>query len=181
MQFLFSIWGEQGYINPIGGTAGSPIGYETTGADGIALSANGETLYWAPVASRYLYSVPTARLRDRSPSSELLAQGSVSSHGQKGCSDGLETDSNGLIYMGNFEDNAVNVFNPANGTVNIFVRDPRIGWTDTMSVGTDGYLYFTENQLWRRASFWNGTDRTQKPYVLFRAKLPGNDTKVLLR
>ncbi|KAI9812590.1 MAG: hypothetical protein M1827_004579 [Pycnora praestabilis] len=180
-QFLFTIWGQTGYMIPSMGQPGNPIGYETTGADGIALSADGLTLFWAPVASRYMYSVPTARLRDRSQSSEILAQASVVSNGQKGCSDGLETDSNGLIYIGNFEDNAINTYNPTNGTVQVFVRDPRIGWTDTMSIGTDGYIYFTENQYWRRPAFWNGTDLRQKPYVLFRAKLPNNGTKVLLK
>ncbi|KAI9789076.1 MAG: hypothetical protein M1835_001888 [Candelina submexicana] len=103
-----------------------------------------------PLLPRYLYSVPTARLHNPTFSSELRAQGSVTSRVQKGCFDGLETDTNGLIYTGNLEKiNAINVFNPTNRTVNAFVRDPCIGWTDTMSVGMDGYLYFIENQYCR--------------------------------
>ena len=51
--------------------------------------------------------------------------------GQKGFSDGLETDTNGFIYAGNFELNAITFYNPANGTSQIFVRDPRINWVDT--------------------------------------------------
>ena len=27
------------------------------------------------------------------------------------------------------------IFNPANGTINLFTRDPRLGWVDTLSVG----------------------------------------------
>ena len=174
--FLPTIWGESVYSLPNGPT--KPISQNTFGADGIALSADGETLYFSAVGSRYLYSVPTARLRDNSQFSELLATQSVVSHGQKGISDGLETDTNGYIYGGNFEDNGISFFNPANGTVTVFARDPRIGWTDTFAVATDGYIYFTENQLWRTPAFYPGMDRRVKPYVLYRSKLPGNGTKV---
>ncbi|KAL8984600.1 MAG: hypothetical protein Q9205_001481 [Flavoplaca limonia] len=147
----------------------------------FALSVDGDTLFWTAVGSRTLYSIPTERLRDRSLSSEVQAQASVVSRGEKGISDGLETDSNGLIYLGNFEDNAINVFNPANGTVSVFARDARIAWTDAFAIAKDGYIYFTENQLWRTKAYYPGTDRRVKPYVLFRAKLPGNGTKVNLQ
>lgn len=73
------------------------------------------------------------------------------------------------------------VFNPANGTVNVFARDPCLGWADTFAVATDGYIYFTKNQLWRTRMFYPDTGRRVKPYVLFRAKLPGNGTKVDLK
>ena len=63
----------------------------------------------------------------------------------------------------------------------VFARDPRIGWTDTFAVATDGYIYFTENQLWRTPMFYPGTDRRIKPHVLYRSKLPGNGTKVILK
>lgn len=176
--FLPVIWGETVYSLPNGPTM--PISQSTFGADGIALSADGATLYFSAVGTRYLYSVPTARLLSNDLTSELLATQSVNSHGQKGISDGLETDTNGFIYGGNLEDNSVIFFNPANGTVNVFARDPRLGWIDTLSVATDGYIYFTANQLWRTPMFYPGTDRRVKPYVLFRAKLPGNGTKVNL-
>ncbi|GAP92983.1 putative major royal jelly protein [Rosellinia necatrix] len=165
-QFISFIWGQPTYYAEGSG----PLSTNPTGADGIALSADGETLYFGPFASRYLYSVPTSRLRDRSPTSELLAQQSVVNHGQKGASDGFETDSNNLIYVGNNELNAINIFNPANGTTFPFVRDPRINWVDTMSVAADGYLYFTSNQLLE--------SQKKRPFGLFRAPLPNGATKV---
>ncbi|KAI0836993.1 MRJP-domain-containing protein [Hypoxylon sp. FL0890] len=175
-QFLPFIWGQPGYYTE----AGMPYTSFPIGSDGIALSADGETLYWCPLASRYMYSAPTAKLRAQGQASELLAQQSVVNHGQKGVSDGLETDSNGLIYVGNFEGNAVNVFNPSNGTTLTFVRDPRINWVDTMSVATDGYLYFTVNQLNFASSTFPGTDRRVRPFALFRVKLPNGGSKALL-
>ncbi|KAI1161603.1 major royal jelly protein-domain-containing protein [Nemania serpens] len=165
-QFLSFIWGQPTYYTE----GNTPLSTNPTGSDGIALSADGETLYFGPFASRYMYSVPTVRLRDRSPTSELLAQQSVVNLGQKGASDGFETDSNNLIYVGNNELNSINIFNPANGTTYPFVRDPRINWVDTMSAATDGYLYFTSNQLLE-------TQKT-RPFGLFRAPLPNGATKV---
>lgn len=176
--FVPFIWGEAVYSLP---GQGMPITTSSFGADGIALSADGESLYWSVVGGRYLYSVPTIRLRDRGVTSEIMAQASVVNHGQKGVSDGLETDSNGLIYAGNLEDNSVEIFNPANGTISVLSRDSRYGWIDTLAVATDGYIYFTVNQLFRSPAFYPGTDRRVKPYVLFRAKMPGNATKVNLQ
>ncbi|KAK0287190.1 hypothetical protein LTS00_010228 [Friedmanniomyces endolithicus] len=142
-QYLSFQWGAPLYAN----NAGKPFGYNSFGADGISLSADGESLFWKAVGSRYLFSIPTARLRDNSATSEVMAQGAITNHGQTGQSDGFEVDTNGYIYHGNMEQNAVGFFNPANGTDQIYVRDPLINWVDTFSTGTDGYLYFTVNQL----------------------------------
>lgn len=174
--FFVSVWGEPVYANPGNGMPITPLLF---GADGITLSADGETLYWSPVSSRYLYSVPTARLRDRSLTSEIMSAAAVTRLTQKGVSDGFESDSNDLIYMGSVETNAINVFYPSNGTVATFVRDPRIDWTDTMSVAGN-YLYFTENQLSRAPAQQGGVDRRVKPYVLFRTPLPNNGSKIML-
>ena len=150
--FLAFIWGEPVYSLPMG--VNGPLGPIPTGSDGIALSADGSILYWSAVASRTLYSIPTARLLDRSQTSELMAVQAVVSHGQKGMSDGLETDSNGLIYVGDIEGNGINIFYANNGTMDVLVMDPRIGWPDAFAVGTDGYLYFTVNQLWRTPAYY---------------------------
>ena len=173
--FVPTIWGQPVYSN---GTTGMPIMNVNFGADGIALSLDGSTLYFSTTGGRELYSIATPLLRDNGPYSELMAQAAVHNHGQKGLSDGLETDSNGLIYVGNIEDNSIATFDPSTGTISTFVRDPRFSWTDTMSVAADGYIYFTENQLWRGPAYNGGMERRVKPYVLFRAKLPNGATKV---
>ena len=101
------------------------------GSDGIALSADGEELFFGPVGGRGLYSVATERLRDRGEASELRAQAAVRNRGERGTSDGFETDSNGLVYAGNMEQNEVGFYNPENASMTLFVRDPRISWVDT--------------------------------------------------
>ena len=100
-------------------------------------------------------------------------------HGETGLKDGLESDSNNLIYAGNIEDNSLSVFDPTTGSFQTLIRDPRFSWTDTLAVGFDGYLYWTENQLWRRPAHWKGQERRQRPWALFRIKLDGGGTKVV--
>lgn len=173
--FFLQVWGVPTYSNPGSGVPITPV---TFGADGITLSADGETLYYSVVSGRYLYSVPTALLRSRSLTSELMATGAVQQLTQKGVSDGLESDSNNMIYGGSMETNSIFSFNPANGTVQTFVRDPRIDWTDTLSVAADGYLYFNENQLFLAPSQQGGVDRRTKPFVLYRVPLPNGGTKI---
>ena len=106
------------------------------------MSADGSRLYWCPIGSRTLYSIPTVLLLDRSQTSEIMAQQAVVSHGQKGISNGLETESNDRLYIGDTEGNGVIIFHPNNGSLTVYVQDPRIAWPDTFSVTTDGYIYW---------------------------------------
>jgi sugar lactone lactonase YvrE len=95
--FVPYVWGQPLYYIP---GPGQPLTTVPLGSDGIALSADGEYLYFGPVGGRTLYSIPTERLRDRSQASELLALGAVNNKGERGVSDGFETDTNGFIYAG---------------------------------------------------------------------------------
>lgn len=143
-RFVASVWGDPLYSVP---SPGQPLSYLQFGSDGIALGADGGDLYFTAVASRMLYSVATERLRDRGLDSEILAQGAVRRRGEKGVSDGLETDSNGGVYAGDMEQEGIVVFNPGNGTVSRFVRDPRINWVDTSMLFLSSiFLFFS--------SFW---------------------------
>jgi sugar lactone lactonase YvrE len=126
--FVPYVWGTPLYYIP---GPGEPLTTTPLGADGIALSADGEDLFWGPVGGRTLYSIPTQNLRERGLHSEVLAQAAVRNRGQRGVSDGFETDSNGFIYAGNMEQNGISFYNPANASTALFIRDPRINWVDT--------------------------------------------------
>jgi sugar lactone lactonase YvrE len=138
-------------------------------SDGIALSFDGRTLYYCPLSSRHLYSVPTALLLDRSDNERAISD-SVVDLGEKGASDGLESDDKGRVYAGDYEHNGIRQ-RQTNGEWRTIVHDPRVLWPDTMSLAADGYLYFTANQLHRQAQFHEGKDLREKPYVLFRIKV----------
>ena len=138
-------------------------------SDGIALSADGATLYYSPLSSRHLYSVPTRLLQDAGANDAALAS-AVRDLGEKGASDGLEADDQGRLYAGDYEHNSIHQ-RQADGQWTTIASDPRMLWPDTLSVGPDGYLYFTANQLHRQAGFHEGKDLRQKPYMLFRVRI----------
>jgi len=151
--------------------AGKPPVALNVASDGIAISADGATLYYCPLSSRHLYSIPTALLRDRDASDDALAR-AVVDLGEKGASDGLEQDDKGRIYAGDYEHNSIRQ-RQSDGEWITIAHDPRILWPDTLSIAKDGYLYFTANQLHRSAAYHNGKDLREKPYALFRIKIDG--------
>lgn len=138
-------------------------------SDGIALSADGKTLYFTPLSSRHLYAVATDLLMNPQVSEQQL-DAAVQDLGEKGASDGMEADADGAIYAGDYEHNSIRKRLP-DGTWQTLVHDPRLLWPDTLSIGPDGYLYFTANQLHRQAGFRSGHDQRQKPYSLMRLKI----------
>ena len=139
------------------------------GSDGIAISADGKRLYYCPLSSRRLYSVSTDALADENAAAQAEAA-TVIDHGDKGASDGLESDSQGRIYCTNYEHNAILRRKP-DGTFETVLSNPSLLWPDTLSLATNGYLYVTANQLHRMPRFHEGRDLRQKPYVLFRVKV----------
>lgn len=150
----------------------------TMGADGIAISADGERLWYCPLISRRWYSVSVGALVDRAISEETVA-GTVVDEGDKGGgADGLESDDQGRLYATNWEHESITRRLPT-GEIQTLVHDPRLLWTDTMSVATDGYLYVTANQLHRQADYQGGEDLRVYPYSLFRFRIDAGP--VLLR
>lgn len=171
--FLPTVEGQPVMNRPPEGSP-SPI---KIGADGIAISSDGERLFYTPLASRNLYSVSVDALANEQLSEQLAA--TVVNHGDKGgASDGLESDSQNRVYLTNYEHNAIQRRLP-NGMIETLVHDPRVLWPDTMSVAQNGYLYFTANQLHRQPRFHRGRDLRQKPYTLFRTRIDAQP--VLLR
>lgn len=171
-----SVVGESGFLlfvegKPVYQTVpGKPPTPLVIGSDGIAISADGKTLYYCPISSTKLYAVSTDMLRDRTKS-EAQVEATVRVVTGKLPSDGLESDASGNVYMGDLVTNSIHRWNPETGLTETLVHDPRLIWPDTMSVADDGYLYVTANQLNRQASMHNGKDERQKPYSLFRIKI----------
>ena len=145
--------------------------YVKFASDGIALSADGSRLFYCPLASRRLYSVSTSLLRN-GKASEAVIENSIIDHGEKGMSDGLESDAQGRVYVTLPEQNAIARRLP-NGLYQTVVRDPRLLWPDTLSIAGDGYLYVISNQLHRQKGYNYGKDLRVKPYSLFRVQIDG--------
>jgi sugar lactone lactonase YvrE len=159
---------------------GKPPQPLTIGSDGIAISADGKTLYYTPLAAHHLYSVSVDALSDPNKSEQEVEQ-TVQDLGDRGfASDGLETDDQNRVYLTDYENTAIRR-RDADGQYRIVVQDPRLIWPDTLSVSRDGYLYFTVNQLDRMPRFHNGQDLRQPPYALFRTKIDAGPVKLRLQ
>ena len=95
----------------------------TMGSDGIAISHDGSRLYYCPLVSRRLYSVSVDALVDGGLADAQVAA-TVVDHGEKGASDGLESDDKGRVYATNYEQNAVLRRLP-DGSFETLVHDPQ--------------------------------------------------------
>jgi sugar lactone lactonase YvrE len=147
-------------------------------SDGIAISADGSRIYYTPLTGLHLYSVSADALFDKNKS-EADVEATVQDLGDRGfASDGLESDTRNRIYLTDIENTAIRR-RETNGQYLIVAQDPRLIWPDTLSLATDGYLYFTVNQLNRMPRFHDGNDFRNPPYALFRVKIDSDP--VLLR
>jgi sugar lactone lactonase YvrE len=149
----------------------------TVGSDGIAISRDGERLFYCPLSSRRLHSVSTDALVNENLEPKEVEE-TVRGEMRKFASDGLESDRSGRIYLTDFEHNAIQVRTDDNDYETL-VEDPRLLWPDTLSLSTDGYLYIIANQLHRQPKFHNGQDKRQRPFHLLRIKVDAKP--VLLR
>ncbi|WP_415529885.1 L-dopachrome tautomerase-related protein [Gluconacetobacter sp.] len=142
-----------------------PIG----GVDSITLSPDSTRLYYSPLTSRRLYSIPTALLSNFDATEEQLAAG-VTDHGEKVMTDGIATDAQGRIYLTASEHDSIMRWLPEDGTIEVVVRDPRIVWPDGIFVTAD-HVYCTLGQWNRLPGFNGGKDLRQPPYLLIRAPI----------
>ncbi|WP_183172638.1 L-dopachrome tautomerase-related protein [Acetobacter pomorum] len=157
---------------------GVPLKYDPTqkprfvtgGVDGITLSPDSSRVFYAPLTSRRLYSLPTALLSDMSVSENALAA-AVKDEGEKGVADGLATDAQGRIYTTNFEHDAIFRRN-MDGSMDLMVHDPRVLSPDGIFC-TQTHVYCTLGQWNRLAGFHDGKDERQPPYLLIRFPIQG--------
>lgn len=139
------------------------------GADGITLSVDSTRVYYAPLASRRLYSLPTEKLADFSVSSEQLAA-LVVDEGEKGAADGLATDPWDRIYTTAADHDAVFRRNP-DGTFEQIASDPRFVWPDGIFADQQA-VYVVLGQWSRLPRLHDGQDMRKPPFLV--AKIPIN-------
>lgn len=151
---------------------GEPLQYDAKhqrfpvgGADGITLSPDSATLYFAPLTSRRLYTIPTAVLSNFDADDQTLSA-AVKDDGEKGFADGLATDAEGRIYTTDAEHDEILRRN-VDGSFNVAVRDPRLLSPDGI-FATDKYVYVTLGQWDRLPSFNDGHDARRAPFLLVR-------------
>jgi len=138
-------------------------------SDGIALSPDGQTLYYTVVISHDIYSVPTELLADPDTDEETLSTAVKLVATKPSGNDGIACDAQSRIYTTDFEDNSLRRIDPETGDVTVITQDERLIWPDTLAFsGND--LYVTVNQLPRQPNYRGGDDTREPPYVLFRLR-----------
>ncbi len=131
-------------------------------ADGIALSADGQTLYWQALTGKTLYSLPTEVLND--PARAQFASPTVV--GTTHPADGLWIDAAERFYITDPEHDAVEVADRPGAPLKVLVKDARLRWPDTFSQGADGSLYVTASHI--QDSPWFKPQMKTTPSAIFR-------------
>lgn len=146
---------------------GNPI---TLGINGIALSPDGATLYWAVTTGTRLRALPTALLRSQASDAQLAVAvrdlGPIGGH-----SDGIATDAHGRVYITNVTRNGISRYDPATGRTALLAAHEGVWWPDTAAIGPGGDLYFTASALNRH--FAGAVQAGQERYDIWRLPLGG--------
>jgi sugar lactone lactonase YvrE len=147
----------------------------TTGVDGIAISPDGETIFYTANSARRLYAVKARVLADPAATDDDVSS-EVQDLGEKGVADGLGEDAAGNVYTTNYEHNAI-LRRAPDGSFSTIVHDPELLWPDTIVIH-DGYLYVTANQLNRMKQFNKESNCQERPFSLFRVKVDAEPVRL---
>lgn len=139
-------------------------------ADGIALSRDGDWLYWQALTARTLYRAPTEVFRDPT-SNDARAASMVQKVGPSVMTDGMEIDAGGTVYFTALEKGAIIARRP-DGSMLTVGKDPRIIWPDSFAWGRGGELFFTTAQINRTPWFSPWGTMPTTPYLVFQLQPP---------
>jgi sugar lactone lactonase YvrE len=138
--------------------------------DSIALSRDGQWLFYGAVAGSRMYRVRTSDLLDATLSEDALEK-RVEAFADKTLTDGLTSDDAGNVYLSDMEHSAIHRLSP-DGKLQTLVADPQLRWPDGFSFGPDGWLYVTTSAL-QDVLFLSGDEiRAHAPYQVWRFR-PG--------
>ena len=137
-------------------------------SDGIALSPDGEYLYYKPVTAVPLYRIKTVVLREKNASPATVAA-AVEKVAATFPTDGLWMDSNNRLYLSDVNHNAVVRLSPK-GKMETVVEDPRLQWPDTFSEGPDGSIYISASHINESPTYNEGISARTQPYGVFKLK-----------
>jgi sugar lactone lactonase YvrE len=146
---------------------GQPVHLQS---DGIALTPNGEWLYYKPLTDNKLYRIRTEFLRDEA-FSEDQREAAVEDLGRFAVTDGMIFDPNGNLYLGDYQNYKLVRITPAHQLEDV-VSDERLIWPDSYSISTDDYLYISCSQINKQPDYNDGENKRTTPYAIYRMKLP---------
>jgi sugar lactone lactonase YvrE len=139
-------------------------------SDGIALTPDGESLYYKPLTDDKLYRIRTEHLRNDALNSEMLGS-KVEDLGHFATTDGMIFDKKGNLYMGDMRNYTIIRITPTLSKQTL-IYDERLIWPDSYAVSDDGYLYISCSQIQKQPEYNNGENKRESPYAIYKLKLP---------
>lgn len=115
-------------------------------------------------------------MRDRGIPEDRVAE-TIFDHGDKGASDGLESDTDGNLYVTAYEHSAV-LKKAADGRWTTLLHGPKLLWPDTLALAADGHLYVSVNQLPRIPLFNDGNEARIPPYLIIRVNVDARPVRL---
>ncbi|MEM6927698.1 MAG: L-dopachrome tautomerase-related protein [Myxococcota bacterium] len=113
-------------------------------ADGIALDAEGGSLFYQPLTGRTLYRLPLSVLRDGADDEAVAA--AVEAVAEVGASDGLLFHQD-RVWLTSLEHDAIRTLDPATGVIETVVQNASYAWPDSLAVSPGGRVVFTTAQI----------------------------------
>lgn len=139
------------------------------GVNPITIDPTNTWLYFAPMSGKSMYRIKTQYLLDNQlTDSELEAK--VERYGDKPISDGSTIDAQGNVYVTAITDNAIGVIRPTGEYDVLYQSETTLPWPDGFSVGVDGYIYATVNELFRSPVLNRGKNETKGEFKIVRFK-----------
>jgi sugar lactone lactonase YvrE len=167
------IIGGEPWVNEYGDTP-------TVHSDGIALSPDGESIYYQALTGRTLYRIPTGPMKaslrpdgewggkwNGSTATDLATY--VENLGQTFVSDAMIMDHNGVLYFTALERDAITARLPSGELVQV-TADHRINWPDSLAIH-GGRLYFTTARIHETGFGRPEGPFAEGPFGVFRVPL----------
>ena len=134
-------------------------------SDSLALSPDGDYLYYKPITAKTLYRIKTEVLRGGQLPQKMSS--AVERVGETFPTDGLWMDRRGNLYLSDLDHNAVVVRTP-DGHMKKIVRDSRLQWPDTFSEGPDGTIYISASHINESPTYNEGKSANTTPYGVYK-------------
>jgi sugar lactone lactonase YvrE len=145
-----------------------PGGRLAVGINGIALSPDGERLYWSITTGDAVYEAPTRVLLDANATPAAQAAAIVGPRRIGGGSDGISVDSQGRIYATDLAHDAVVRIDPRDGSKTVVMSGREFAWPDTLTWDGQGRLYVSANHLNHGFAGTMRFDTTTPNFRIFR-------------
>lgn len=145
------------------------------GVNGIALSPDARTLYWAVTTGTRARALPTAILRKAGASDDQIAAAIRDLGSVGGNTDGIVTDSAGGLYITDVTRNGIVKYDPGTKSMSLIASDEGVRWPDTAAIHPDGDLFFTSSAL--NDHFAGAVKSGEERYELWRLRIDGRKAR----